>query len=1045
MKKKIPKILSVALTVTLVASLFAFAIPASAAPGKHQWAAQTLPTATSNVLYSGSDVTDFAVASDGLTIYVANTGPAPNAAGAVLISTDGGESFSALTVASASASGNMTAIAVAPDDADVVAVVQQTTGGTNDVVHISTNGGKTWSALPVAYDSNVTNATSNIMDVDVGPARAGTVLGREYVIAFADTRASNTTMGDVQIIGAIATWATVGSGTTLATSDVALIHDYVAVKFSPNFVGDRVIAAVGANTTAGDVVLQLINDAQKLQVRAPVGVSTSTAIVDYDSTTGVALALITADIAFPSDFDPSVTSLQRTYIAFGMQTTQTDSDAYRITGSTVRDLDAVTALAIKSIAYTGTVDEGTLFIGEYVDENVKYTLDPTVSIPTWVSTKKAPSADPATTNTTNALTIVRVSPADSNVIYAGTSGTTNLESAFSVSNNAAVSFDAESLIDSITANTVVTVDDIYLTPDGGTIFMATDDGTHLSLWKSDTPTGSTSWSRVRVVTGTTGMVRLNPDWATTPTVFFADLASGGNIYVSTNGGDTYSTRTAPSGVTATDIVVESSSTLYLAVSGTANVQKSTNGAWTWATAVGAKAGTIRTLAMAPSYPATPEAGHLLVGGTTAVSYSTDGGTTFTLISGGLSGTGLLQVMAHEDYATADADGENTLYAGDTSGGTENTFRFVIGTSTSWEDVITGAPDAADVSGLGMVNGVLYSLTDDAGIGGYRTLYPTAAAGTMAWEDAVIGSGTFNRAPSALRVAAGSSILYAINTATTPDAVHAYSDLLATDVPILTAPADGVAINVDSVTGYAQDIIFAWDAMGSGTGLVDTYDIHIAVAGTSFRAPNTASVEPTYATDPKWTDTFNLTSNTEYEWRVRARDQMSNDAIRSGWSASQKFFVQAGGVVQAPQAGVILLGPAAGATNVSLTPGFSWAPIAGATEYEFILATDAGLTNTVEGTPVSVTQPSWQVPGSSLEYSTTYFWAVKATKPTVSVQSIGTFITMAEPVAPPPPPPPVEPPPTPEPITPTYIWAIIIIGAILMIAVIILIVRTRRVV
>ena len=150
MKKKIPKILSVALTVTLVASLFAFAIPVSAAPGKHQWAVQTLPTSTSKVLYSGSNVTDFAVASDGLTIYVANDSVAANddTDGAVLISTNGGESFSRLTVSSASASGFMTAIAVAPDDADVVAVVE-TLIASADVVHISTNGGKSIKTISI--------------------------------------------------------------------------------------------------------------------------------------------------------------------------------------------------------------------------------------------------------------------------------------------------------------------------------------------------------------------------------------------------------------------------------------------------------------------------------------------------------------------------------------------------------------------------------------------------------------------------------------------------------------------------------------------------------------------------------------------------------------------------------------------------------------------------------------------------------------------------------------------------------------------------------
>ena len=195
------------------------------------------------------------------------------------------------------------------------------------------------------------------------------------------------------------------------------------------------------------------------------------------------------------------------------------------------------------------------------------------------------------------------------------------------------------------------------------------------------------------------------------------------------------------------------------------------------------------------------------------------------------------------------------------------------------------------------------------------------------------------------------------------------------------------------------------------------------------------------------------ANQEYMLRVRARNTINNGGLRSNWSDVINVTIQAGVPVVAPQVGPILQGPTGGATNVSLNPGFSWTPISGATEYEFILATDATLTNTVEDTPVLVNQPSWQVPAGTLEYDTQYFWGVKSTQPTESPQSIGTFRTLISelyacpfcsetfttagaleshisamhPAA-----------------TPAYIWAIIVIGAVLMIAVIMLIVKTRRV-
>jgi hypothetical protein len=101
---------------------------------------------------------------------------------------------------------------------------------------------------------------------------------------------------------------------------------------------------------------------------------------------------------------------------------------------------------------------------------------------------------------------------------------------------------------------------------------------------------------------------------------------------------------------------------------------------------------------------------------------------------------------------------------------------------------------------------------------------------------------------------------------------------------------------------------------------------------------------------------------------------------------------------------------------------------------------------------------------TLEQGKMYFWRVRALQPVAGDWSTIANFTVAEPApapAPPivvkempapqitvttPPPPPeiVIPPAPPEKvINPTYIWAIIIIGAILVIAVIVLIVRTRR--
>jgi hypothetical protein len=494
-----------------------------------------------------------------------------------------------------------------------------------------------------------------------------------------------------------------------------------------------------------------------------------------------------------------------------------------------------------------------------------------------------------------------------------------------------------------------------------------------------------------------------------------------------------------------------------------NVYESTNGGYWFSLAIATDLGAVTSLSMAPMYPEMPEAGHLIVGGTNEVSYTTDGATTFTVIDVGLAAAGNCVVGADEAYAT-----NNTIYAAGAGSGT--VYRFVIGTDTTWTDLTAGG---AALQGIGLSNGVLYAAEAGLGNGVLRTVGPLWDAGTMAWEAMTTGTAatsTFALTPNSLRVV--ENVVYAVDNAPAPGSLNAYDDFLATATPVLTGPADGGTVLVDPVSGRAIDVAFTWQRMGVGDGLVDDFEIQIAEAGTNFGGPLIRSYSAVGtatalgattgldSTNPvlivgatgQWVQ--NLRANTEYEWRIRARDTVVGDTIRGQWSEVRTINIQAGGVVQEPQVGPQLQGPLPGATDVSVNPGFSWTPIAGATLYEFILALDAELTLTVEDTPVYVSQPSWQVPPGTLEYDTTYFWGVKAVEPTESPQSIGTFRTMSIDV--------YECPFCDEEFgslgaleshiasvhpaaTPAYIWAIIVIGAVLMIAVIMLIVKTRRVV
>jgi hypothetical protein len=201
---------------------------------------------------------------------------------------------------------------------------------------------------------------------------------------------------------------------------------------------------------------------------------------------------------------------------------------------------------------------------------------------------------------------------------------------------------------------------------------------------------------------------------------------------------------------------------------------------------------------------------------------------------------------------------------------------------------------------------------------------------------------------------------------------------------------------------------------------------------------------------------NFQPGTTYYWRVAV-----STPIGSGFSEIRSFVVQ-------PTAASVptIASPANGATVTTTKPAFSWTPVSGATMYDFQLSEGTAFAAPVYATQVA--NAGVQLPlNVTLEQGKTYFWRVRALQPVQGDWSTIANITIAEAVpAPPAPTPPVvvqqmpapvinipaappaqqiviPPAPAEKVINPTYIWAIIIIGAVLVIAVIVLIVRTRR--
>jgi len=179
------------------------------------------------------------------------------------------------------------------------------------------------------------------------------------------------------------------------------------------------------------------------------------------------------------------------------------------------------------------------------------------------------------------------------------------------------------------------------------------------------------------------------------------------------------------------------------------------------------------------------------------------------------------------------------------------------------------------------------------------------------------------------------------------------------------------------------------------------------------------------------------------------------------------------LVDAPAAAkptLTLTAPTAAATMPLTNVPFTWDAVALATDYELVLSAKADLSGSIAA--VTADMP---IPGTAytytgtLEDATPYYWQVTALKDgyAIAKSNVATFIakTPAAEVVLPTPVVTVEAPAAPEvtveveapaapsvtvtmpeeeaPPTPGYIWAIIIIGAVLVIAMIVLIVRTRR--
>lgn len=1045
--KSFKKILGVLVTVALVASMVIPVLPVSA--GTLAWTTVTTPSGTNSTLLAASDVSVMAVAPDNKTIFAYD-----NVGDALYKSTDGGIKWSTTNIGTNLEADASPVVAMAVSrnfatDSIVLAAVGAA-GAANNKVYRSQNGGSSFGEVSSALFQAMLTATEIITSIDVCTYYTGGELA--ILVGTKDTVAA--AFGSVYLCR-LDTWTWSDQGALAGWN----ANDVYAVKFSPNHQADAQIMAVGATAVAGTGTILQTKSAANNWSADVIQVDIDGGANSVDET-----MLTNATIAFPSDWEWS--SANKLFVGI-TSTSATLDDVYRVAnalpGGTASSTDlnvngSTTECQVYSIDVNGAYVGSTVIVGQTASNTVKKTTDPSVSTVSWTSTVKAPYG---------AANVAVAFGTDTNTVYAGTTGA---QSGFAVSKDGASTFNQTGLIEtSALANlryksvSVLDASNIYLLvwddADGGNDI---DAGEVQSVFKSTD--GGATYARVLVGVGAAGTgiywVQASPQHASDNTVYVIENTT--RIWKSTSGGDKWVGLAAPVAITAFKAISgDTYFTGHTPTATTGGVYKS--GRWNSETNIPATDAVV-SIAVSPNF-ATDDT---VVIGTSqgqvyySVNASATTGVTYTRI-GAANELGLgnnIFIALHPDFAT-----NQTIFAGSdqasAAGGT-GSFRWVLGsTQSTWLNIdagaaaiVTPATAAVQLRASALVvspDGTLYAANRTAVVGAAptvnegmrRAVSPTAASAASYASESVGGGLGGGAAMQTLSYITGSNILYSIvnGLAASTTYPHGYSLVTYTDTfsttPVQTAPAD-------NFTTAKTTVEFAWEKLEAPASTTVTYTIDVAYDSTFANKV----VNGVTTTGANYIAT-GLTPGQQYYWRV---------------------YVAAGNPLATRKPSrmftVVLGRPTISASDYSrqdviLNPTIVWQAVEGATGYRFEIAESpdfkTGLVSKLLDVAFSTVGP--------LKYNTTYYWRVKAlSAKTESAWTEAAFRTMVEPAKTTPPVVVTQAPPAPAPIitvpapvtvtipppapattiTPSWIYAIIVVGAILVIAVIVLIVRTRRV-
>jgi hypothetical protein len=351
------------------------------------------------------------------------------------------------------------------------------------------------------------------------------------------------------------------------------------------------------------------------------------------------------------------------------------------------------------------------------------------------------------------------------------------------------------------------------------------------------------------------------------------------------------------------------------------------------------------------------------------------------------------------------DTNQTIYIADDAGGI---YRWSLGRSDIWEDL---APPNHSFYSIHIGNqGPLYGAFSSVGSGVDRALYPRSGIPKpgVYWDSLTVGlTANVQFSTEADSMAVSENTLWAIddrpyNPPGDEGCLWAFTDTLTESDLRLIEPANGIALGCDPVSGRNQEVGLHWQQ----PSLANAYEVEIAkdeefsLRVTEAEPLTNPYYEPAVVTNPAYRILPGMLpeANTTYYWRVRVRQAATGQVIRSYWSEASTFNIKAGLPVAAPYLGAQALKPVHAANDVPVSSvAFSWTPFKDTSEYEFILARDSAMTDTVVQEKLPTTAYRY---GGRLDYDTPYFWQITSTKPVPSESSpVFSFTTRPEPSPP----------------------------------------------